>query len=790
MLTPEDILARYGDSIDECLKAAADPQYEFERQIQINKARMQWQMVLGNHFLAPGLLETSYGEIVDFVPFDGASLGEENGANVKLCRPINFIGGDCYKFIAVMGNSAPRVKAVADDPSDTEQLHKARNADANLRDIWRKQHVDRLQRTLAFHQYTTGPAYIRTVWVTDERKYGQTVEPSISLQEGPDGVPVPVEGPPKVYKNGDVEIHIYSVFEVSHPYMAKTLDECSWFTCEVQRLKWDVLSAFAREDGTAGPLEPYRDKDDLPDDEMASSNVASEARESVANPSRIGRAKKQNYWRVRETWLHPCLYEAIRDPEARATLKEYFPDGLYVCRVGSIKVKCENRKLTDEWAVCKTGRGEKILEDPISTDSVPIQRTINDLFGMAQETLLRAISQTIIDSTLVDRESWSKKDAVPAEILLTALPVDGDISKRIYQIPPTRLSDQWAQVFDRLRAAAQDITGIRPELVGEGQPTNTFREAKQRKDQALMQLSPHAQEVQYAWEKAGENSVRLRAKYGSGTVKVSRQGAFGVETDVVDMADLSTSGWHCEADDNWPMTAADQFDRFYGLIKEFPSDVVNMTGIMDDLNLEHALELLQIPGFASPLLDQKMKTLADIEKLLAAEPIDGQPGPDGSPGPKQPSIPPDPYDDHAFVAKFVAAWMRSATGQKAANEHPAGFANVQAFWQAHQQLAQPPAPPAQPPIRSALNVSAKLEEMPPQFADEILRGAGLPPANLAPPPPSQPPSQPQNTAVIPAPAPAEQPGIQMGSIGQEPTPEPALANPLPPLLHEGPDIPF
>ena len=30
-------------------------------------------------------------------------------------RTDNFIGGDCFKFMAVMGSSSPRVKGVADD---------------------------------------------------------------------------------------------------------------------------------------------------------------------------------------------------------------------------------------------------------------------------------------------------------------------------------------------------------------------------------------------------------------------------------------------------------------------------------------------------------------------------------------------------------------------------------------------------------------------------------------------------------------------------------------------------
>jgi hypothetical protein len=45
-------------------------------------------------------------------------------------------------------------------------------------------------------------------------------------------------------------------------------------------------------------------------------------------------------------------------------------------------------------------------------------------------------------------------------------------------------------LLDKLRAYGQDISGIRPEISGGGQPTATYREARQRKDQALQQLAP------------------------------------------------------------------------------------------------------------------------------------------------------------------------------------------------------------------------------------------------------------------------------------------------------------
>jgi hypothetical protein len=366
------------------------------------------------------------------------------------------------------------------------------------------------------------------------------------------------------------------------------------------------------------------------------------------------------------------------------------------------------------------------------------------------------------------------KEAVPAELILTAMPVDGDLAKKVYQIPPARLGDQVIPLLTQFRTASQDISGIRPELTGGGPPTATFREAKQRKDQALMQLAPQAQEMQYAAADIAEILVKLRAKFGSGTVKSPRKGSFGVEVDTVDMAELSETGWHAESDDNFPMNAADRYDKMWALLKEFPPDVQQSLSIMDPINLEETLEILQIPGYESVIADHKRKTLADIAQLLAGQPMDGPPGPDGQPGPKQPSIAIDAFDNHQFVAQFLQVWLVSATGQREKNARPQGFENVQLFWQAHQQAAQPPAPPAPPPVRAALNVSAKLEDMPPAFTQEILGGANLPanPQSAPVPPPVQPPP----TDGVSAPGPVS---------GGEDT----QSSPIPPLPDHGPQLP-
>jgi hypothetical protein len=265
----------------------------------------------------------------------------------------------------------------------------------------------------------------------------------------------------------------------------------------------------------------------------------------------------------------------------------------------------------------------------------------------------------------------------------------------------------------------QDITGIRPELSGGGAPTQTYREAKMRKDQALSQLGPQAAEMLAGAKDLGRNLVVQRARYGSGTIKSSRKTSFGLQTDAVELAMLAEDGWHCDTDGQWPMNAADTFDKLYGLLKEFNPEIASILGVLDPMNLERNLEVLQLPGYQSTFEDQKRKTLDDVKQLLTTGPIEGMPG-----APGQPSIPPDAYDDHQFVADFLRKWLVSQEGQREKTKNPAGFENVVLFQQAHQQMV-PPAQAPEPAVKMSASLSVTPQDIGPAATEQVLQGAGL-----------------------------------------------------------------
>jgi hypothetical protein len=95
-----------------------------------------------------------------------------------------------------------------------------------------------------------------------------------------------------------------------------------------------------------------------------------------------------------------------------------------------------------------------------------------------------------------------------------------------------------------------------------------------------------------------------------------------------------------------------------------------------------------------------------------------------------------------------------------------GFDNVDAFRKEHQKAAQPQQP-QEPPMKGGLNISSKLEMLPPELQNAILQAAGLPPVPMAPPP---------------------QPPPEAGPEPGSPPPPEDQESPLPPPPPEGGDM--
>jgi hypothetical protein len=100
-LSQDDIIRQYSKSLEECITAASDPQNDFERQILINQARLNVMFVKGQHFNVPGQVDTPWGQMADYVPFDSSTGRRKRGRRsavpadqLRRRRLLQIHGGD------------------------------------------------------------------------------------------------------------------------------------------------------------------------------------------------------------------------------------------------------------------------------------------------------------------------------------------------------------------------------------------------------------------------------------------------------------------------------------------------------------------------------------------------------------------------------------------------------------------------------------------------------------------------------------------------------------------------
>lgn len=688
-LSQEDLIHLLAEPLKKMVTELFGPE-EAERLAQVNRAKRNRFFNQGDQFVVPKWNDDGTADYAISL----ATTNEDDGSNPVMAVPVNMIRADGNKYKAVISQKPPAIKAVPDDMGSASSVSAAEQQQAVILDVFDKNKVRDQQRTMGDNQWLTGPSYVLCEFVTDGGKYGWSQQQTMEIQEvpGPNGLTlqVPQPGKPKKYANGAIEIRTFDLMNVRHQQEAKSIDDCHILEFAQMHHKAviksihgkaveDIDSHFGGQDGNN------------------STNQAMQAIADVQSIRHAGKISRKDYWLYLRRWFQPRMYALIEDKRLRDALEEQFPDGLHATWVKDKLVAISHERASDKWAVCKTGLSDLILGDALCEDSVPFQRALNDLVNLFIETVLRAIPRTVMDQSLVDREAMRDRPAVPNEIMFTKAPLGQKLDNLMAALPRAEVSPQLVGLANMLREFTIENNGIRPELYGGGQPANTFREALQRKNQAMQTVEPPYAQTQMCWADTSKNIITQSAKFATGILKPkAATSIFDVESEAVDLANLPTEGVHIEVAEGFPMTFSEMVGMLEDMLKNTPPEIAAALGLTDPINTRVIREfLLAIPGFKSPMEDGINKAEWVVKQLLAEQPIEQVDPMTGLPsGMMQPSIPPDEFDDHAFMAGMFVKWMNSKRGLKERIRNPQGFDNVKARWQAENQLSMPPPMPA------------------------------------------------------------------------------------------------
>lgn len=737
----EELLAKLTPALKLVIESDIDSDTDAEKVYQYQNARKNYLMYRGLQFLAPVMRDG----IADFASV-GSGYGSGNGEGCYAYQQ-NIFRGYGRKFIAVMGQRAPNVKAMADDPEDEKSVRATRSADeanAILNSWW---DVDERNIEASLKVWAIGPAFIYTPWNADGLMYGYREEPKYETSQqpmgeshfhclqcgadspqagpcpkcgyelgpqdevAPESVDVPQVAGTTKYPNGRVECHVADAFTVTIPFYTTRLETCPWLRYEYEMPKSQLISKFPELRGA-----------NLDSDASGQSAQGQAARESVTSPTGapLSSSRNKNRWLFTRIWMQAWQYASVADDGIRQVLEQNYPTGLKITRVQGKIVALEEEKLDQLWSVIKPEAGETINTDPLGQDMVSAQLLKNDMLNIAAETMERGIPVTMVDSRVIDAEQWGKRQAMPSEVIPTLPPPGGSMGESFYQLPASRFSDQMMPFMQGVEQDARSGVGVVDEIFGGGNAP-TARQAEINKNAAMMGLGTSWTYFRKGWEKAKRNGVMQLVKYGSGTIREGSR--------MVDLNELTAGGWHFEADEAIPATWGQMRDMLLFMMEK-PPEILDAFGFTRPENIETNAALLGLPGYYIPGLEDKDKTQDTIQKLLQGQPTQ-QPKPDGSTD-TQPSIPADEFEDnHQMVVQLVQGWAQSQPGRTAREQNPNGYSNVIAWGLAHQKMAQPPPPPP-PPVVPKVSVAVSSKDLAPNQTQAILKDANL---DVPPPPP-------------------------------------------------------
>lgn len=711
----DELLAQLKPELKRIISESVDADTDPEKVWQYANARRNYLMYRGIQHLAPVMDGNGF---TDFRSVGG--IGDQD-ESVSYNYTQNIFRGYGRKFTAVLGQRAPNVKAMPDDPDDELSVRATRAADTcnGILNSWWQ--VDERNLEVANKLWTTGPAFIYTPWNADGLLYGFKQEPKIKAVPqdlgGGETTDVPQDDGIATYPNGQVECHICDVFRVTTPFRTTDLKTCPWLTYEYEVHKGKLLAAY-----------PQLRKMNL-DAESASgiSQTGREARDSTISPTGYPIRKSSVAWTYTRRWFQPWMYELVSNDERRKMFYDNFPTGVKITQVQGEIIALDEEKLDELWSAVKPETSETLNGDAIGQDMVSTQILTNHGINIGAETIERGIPMTLADPRVFNMEQWNRRPSTPCEIF-PALPAVGDnLSESFFALPPARFSDQMMPFIAGVESGSQTVCGIQPEIFGGGDPAPTAREAEIRKNAALAQLGSTWTFIRKGWERAKLNGVRQLAKYGPGIV---REGQLMVE-----LSELTNGGWHFEADEAIPASWGQMRDLVMFMMDKPPA-VLEAWGFNRPENITRNKALLGMSGYYTPGEDDSEKTADTIQQLLQGKPIQKQ-NPDGSTD-IQPSIPADDFEDnHPLVVQLVQGWCQGKSGRKEKQQNPDGYANVVAFGKAHAVLANPAPPPAPlPPPK--LSVTAAAKDLAPEVTDALFKDFKLD----VPQPPPMPPGAP------------------------------------------------
>jgi len=705
------------------------PDVDPEKYFQLALARRSYLYWDGFQNVYP---QVDHGVVYNYLPVPQPGQGqyfEDSQRDVQALFDgnINMVRGDGNKFVAVLSNRAPNVKAMPLQ-SDSEDLQKkAKLADKILMALRRSWDVDIIQQQMAFNAWTFGTYFPHVYWEVDPQKYGKLsvgkFEEKQLIMQGQAcmrcGVPYPEPQRPlmceqcggtdfeplepitipymeqtgeETFPIGAPKIVMATVVDFTVPFYSKDVEDAVWGWYDqdidsgrlVQVFQDDPLMTQAVESDGGG----------FPGWATASQTgqTAHITRELMASKVGSPLLKKRSRWNFGQFWIHPARYwsipsswkvTGIKDARGVAmparpmgeVLREAFPRGVRAQFVEGELMGLRDDALADCWGYGKPGVSPYIYGHPVSYDLIPIADMVNFQHALFSETVQRNLPLTLINNEMIDPAALQGRAGIPGEFI-PVRPMSGQkMSEALYNVQMAKIEPQLATWIQGLVATGREITGVLPAIFGAESSSNTAREAELRRNQALMQLSLSWNGMRNAWRGIYMCALKLMQKNGAWALK-----NFGLTEQEVRLMDTlltpegNLAGFYLDIEEAIPATWGQVRDAVNFVLQGGP-EMWQLTGAGDPANMSKVHTALGISGWRVPGNDARTFVMEEITGMLAEQPFPGPMGP----------VPSRPVDTLLFVVdpglalQVVKEWLVSDDGRNQREINPGGYMNIMAL---------------------------------------------------------------------------------------------------------------
>lgn len=437
--------------------------------------------------------------------------------------------------------------------------------------------------------------------------------------------------------------------------------------------------------------------------------------QSQGGPLTAGGDFNPNLITFQRTWLRPWAFYQLDDKALREELLAIFPDGCYAAFAGDVYCEARNENMDDHWRVMHAMPGDGSSGRPALGDAlISVQERFNTLSNLQIETYEYGIPPIYADSEVLDFDALQSQTAEPGAHYPAKAKAGQPLAAGFFQPAAARVPPDLAQHSAELMGpVAQFLTGAFPALFG-GAMTNTSTASgyAMARDQAMGRIGLVWRRMKFFHADLMLAAVDCFRQNRPSDVEITLLAASAAfESQWIRLADLKGDLFsYPETEEQYPTLWSEQRGVLMQLMANPDPGLQAVLG--DPANLGLLKRLIGLDELVIPDEESRTKQYREIAQLLEEQPIvipsssaDGvnavagaslaapeggtssTPTSGGASEKILPSIMPDEFaDNHAIELDACKRWFSSDAGQAAKIASPAGYANVRAHAQMHQQF--------------------------------------------------------------------------------------------------------